>query len=52
MSYQQLQDRIGHLLYGEGWLTLPVPKAVAKAGALVKDAVSSWPAPLKLFHRL
>jgi nucleoside-diphosphate-sugar epimerase len=41
MSYQQLQDRIGQLLYGESWFTLPIPKAIAKAGAWVKDAVSS-----------
>jgi nucleoside-diphosphate-sugar epimerase len=41
MSYQQLQDRIGELLYGKEWFTFPIPKPVAKAGAWIKDAISS-----------
>jgi nucleoside-diphosphate-sugar epimerase len=40
MSYEQLQDRIGELLYGERWLTIRIPKTVAKIGAWVKDSVS------------
>ena len=41
MSYEQLQDRIGTLLYDEEWTTIRIPKAVAKAGAWVKDTLSS-----------
>jgi nucleoside-diphosphate-sugar epimerase len=41
LSYQELQDRIGELLYGKEWFTFPIPKAVAKAGAWIKEAISS-----------
>lgn len=40
MSYEQLQNRIGELIHGDQWLTLRVPKAVAKAGAWVKDKLT------------
>ncbi len=41
LSYEQLQDRIGLLIHGEEWTTVRIPKAVAKAGAWVKDHLSS-----------
>lgn len=33
LSYGELQDRIGQLIYGKEWKTYFTPKAVAKAGA-------------------
>jgi nucleoside-diphosphate-sugar epimerase len=41
MSYEELQDRIGELLHGQEWPTIRIPKAVAKAGAWVKDKLAS-----------
>jgi nucleoside-diphosphate-sugar epimerase len=41
MSYEQLQDRIGELLFGEQWTTIRIPNAMAKAGAWVQDKLSS-----------
>jgi len=40
MSYEELQDQIGELLHGEEWPSIRIPKPVAKAGALAKQAVS------------
>ncbi len=38
MSYQALQNRIGHLIYGEReWSTISVPEFVAKPGAWVEE---------------
>lgn len=41
MTYEELQDSIGLLLHGKEWSTLRIPGFVAKAGAWVKDKVSS-----------
>lgn len=41
MSYGELQDRIGELLHGTTWTTVRIPKAVAKAGAWVKDTLTT-----------
>jgi nucleoside-diphosphate-sugar epimerase len=40
MSYEELQDAIGELLYEREWPTIRIPKAVAKAGAWVKGQFS------------
>ncbi|MFO7977178.1 MAG: NAD(P)-dependent oxidoreductase [Bacteroidales bacterium] len=32
-SYQELQDKIGNLLYGKDWQTIMVPRPIAKTGA-------------------
>jgi nucleoside-diphosphate-sugar epimerase len=45
MSYEELQDRIGELLHGQEWPTIRIPKAVAKAGAWVKDKLASEDEP-------
>jgi nucleoside-diphosphate-sugar epimerase len=45
MSYEELQDRIGELLHGHEWPTIRIPKAVAKAGAWVKDKLASEDEP-------
>jgi nucleoside-diphosphate-sugar epimerase len=45
MSYEELQDRIGELLHGREWPTIRIPKAVAKAGAWVKDKLASEDEP-------
>jgi nucleoside-diphosphate-sugar epimerase len=45
MSYEELQDRIGELLHGHEWTTIRIPKAVAKAGAWVKDKLASEDEP-------
>ena len=38
LSYAQLQDLIGELIFGtDDWPTIRIPKPVAKAGAWVKD---------------
>jgi len=44
LSHQELQDRIGTLIYGGEWTTLRVPKPVAKAGAWVRDKLP-WEDP-------
>jgi nucleoside-diphosphate-sugar epimerase len=41
MSYAELQDQIGLLIYGEEWPTLRIPKFVAKAGAWVQGKLAS-----------
>src|SRR5699024_3773591 len=38
-SYQELQNKIGRLIYGEKWETFEVPKPLAKAGAWSMDLV-------------
>lgn len=40
MSYQELQSRLGKLIYGHEWPTIRIPKPVAKAGAWVKTKLS------------
>ena len=40
MSYGELQEEIGRLLHNEKWQTRQIPKTLAKAGALVEDAVA------------
>jgi nucleoside-diphosphate-sugar epimerase len=39
LSYDDLQRVFGHLLHGEEWETIQIPKALAKAGAWVQDAI-------------
>jgi nucleoside-diphosphate-sugar epimerase len=39
MSYGELQETIGNLLYRHEWPTFSVPKTVAKIGAWIKDKV-------------
>ena len=40
VSYGELQDLIGEALHGSEWPTIRVPKAVAKAGAWVKEKLA------------
>ena len=39
MSYEELQREFGLLIHGEAWETRQIPKAVAKAGAWLQDAL-------------
>lgn len=39
MSYGELQKEIGRLIYGKGWITLPIPKWMAKVGATVQNKI-------------
>jgi nucleoside-diphosphate-sugar epimerase len=39
LSYDELQHQLGRLIHGEDWETREVPKAVAKTGAWVQDAL-------------
>lgn len=39
VPYSELQDELGRLLHGNDWLTVEIPKALAKAGAWVRDVV-------------
>lgn len=41
MSYEELQDSIGELIHGKQWPTIRVPKVMAKAGAWVKEKLTS-----------
>jgi len=41
MSYGELQNALGELIHGKEWPTVRIPKTVAKAGAAVKEKVSS-----------
>ncbi|MEZ6132951.1 MAG: NAD(P)-dependent oxidoreductase [Planctomycetaceae bacterium] len=41
MSYRQLQEELGELIHGESWPAVRIPKAVAKAGAWVKNKLAS-----------
>lgn len=45
LSYGDLQDRIGHLTYGEEWATRQIPKVLAKVGAWLEGAVAIGPEP-------
>jgi nucleoside-diphosphate-sugar epimerase len=40
MSYKELQDEIGRLLFGKDWKTVWVPRFLAKAGAWAKSAAA------------
>ncbi len=39
LSYDELQHQFGRLIHGEEWDTREIPKAVAKAGAWLQDAM-------------
>jgi len=41
VSYGELQDRLGTLIHGDEWPTVRIPKFVAKAGAFVKNAITT-----------
>jgi nucleoside-diphosphate-sugar epimerase len=41
MSYAELQEQLGELIHGQQWLTIRIPKAVAKAGAWVQEKIAS-----------
>jgi nucleoside-diphosphate-sugar epimerase len=41
MSYEELQDQIGTFLHGKEWPTIRIPKVAAKAGAWLKNKLSS-----------
>src|SRR5690606_37826829 len=41
MTYRELQHRIGMRLHGKEWPTIRSPAAVAKAGAWIKDKLST-----------
>ena len=38
-SYEEMQKQIGHLVHGERWRTLALPKSLTKAGAWVQTEV-------------
>ena len=40
MSYGDLQEQLGELIYGEEWPTIRIPKTVAKAGAWVQEKLA------------
>jgi UDP-glucose 4-epimerase len=40
VSYGEIQEMAGNLLYGHDWTTIELPKLLAKAGAYVQDLVS------------
>ena len=39
VSYGEIQETVGQLLYGHDWTTIELPKLLAKAGAAVQDLV-------------
>jgi nucleoside-diphosphate-sugar epimerase len=39
LSYEELQKMLAGLIHGQDWTTVQIPKAVAKAGAWVQDAL-------------
>lgn len=41
MSYAELQEALGERIHGEAWPALRIPKTVAKAGAWVKQKLTS-----------
>lgn len=41
LSYGELQNMIGEIIYGKAWSTVRIPKFVAKAGAWAKDKLAS-----------
>lgn len=40
MSYAELQERLGELIHGKEWPAIRIPKAVAKAGAWVRERLA------------
>jgi UDP-glucose 4-epimerase len=48
-SYQDLQDRIGELVWGDEWGTVRIPQPVAKAGAWAQDVAPGVDAFIKPF---
>src|SRR5918993_2175277 len=40
MSYDELQDNLGELIHGKEWLTIRIPKVMAKAGAWAKEKIA------------
>lgn len=40
MSYAELQDQLGELIHGKEWLTIRIPKVMAKAGAWVQEKIA------------
>ncbi len=48
LTYAELQDRLGQLIHGkEHWTTLRIPAPLAKAGAWIKDKLTTEEAYLK-----
>jgi nucleoside-diphosphate-sugar epimerase len=39
LSYGELQREMGRLIHGEDWVTNPIPKEVAKAGAWLEEQI-------------
>jgi len=48
-SYQDLQDRIGELLWGDKWGTIRIPTAVAKVGAWAQNVAPGADSFIKPF---
>jgi len=48
-SYEDLQNKIGELIYGKEWSSIYVPPTVAKVGAAVSDTVTGGDAFIKPF---
>lgn len=48
-SYAELQDLIGHAIYGRNWTTVYIPPVLAQAGAAVIDALQGGEAFIKPF---
>ncbi|TIQ02053.1 MAG: vitamin K epoxide reductase, partial [Mesorhizobium sp.] len=46
-SYQEMQERIGHLAHGERWRTLSLPKGVTKLGSWVQTEVLAQETDIK-----
>lgn len=40
MSYAELQDQLGELIHGKEWLTIRIPKVVAKVGAWAQEKIA------------
>jgi len=40
MSYADLQDTLGELIHGKEWLTIRIPKVMAKVGAWVQEKIA------------
>ncbi|TWU26762.1 dTDP-glucose 4,6-dehydratase [Novipirellula galeiformis] len=49
LSYQTLQNLIGQELHGKEWMTMRIPKPVAKVGAAVSDTLQGGDAFIKPF---
>ena len=39
MSYAELQDNLGELLHGKEWMTIRIPKVMAKVGAWAQEKI-------------